>query len=370
MVNDVDVRRGGPVGLVDGPVQHRRRQPRGHPAQHRRAQERHQHAGRGARRGRRHPSGRGRHQLAARTACARSTRTCGRTGRACGTSTRRMDADPGRQRAVGRRPDRRTSPAATVLRGSYPWPLIPSVGANPNDQPDVDTPLASRILDPAPCGYFIPQAEYTAPRIGPRPGDFGTGRASAWRSTASRSSRSRRRVRAAQAAAARPDRADPRLGGGAADDRDRPAPLLLPRVTRVGGTVPATLSLTLGAPATFGAFTPGVARTTPRATTANVISTAGDATLSRADPSANARATWSTAGSRCRSRSRSRPTRAPSPRSRRSRRGLQRTGLQRLGDDRLQAVHRRQRRAAHRDLLEDADVHAVDDEPVGLSAGG
>ena len=29
----------------------------------------------------------------------------------------------------------------------------------------------------------------------------------------------------------------------------------------VGGTVPATLSLTLGAPATFGAFTPGVART-------------------------------------------------------------------------------------------------------------
>ena len=32
----VDVRRRGPVGLVDGPVQHRRRQPRGHPAQHRR----------------------------------------------------------------------------------------------------------------------------------------------------------------------------------------------------------------------------------------------------------------------------------------------------------------------------------------------
>src|SRR3954451_24097096 len=43
----------------------------------------------------------------------------------------------------------------TVLRGSYVWPLVPSVGANPNDQPDVDTPLASRILDPAPCGYYI-----------------------------------------------------------------------------------------------------------------------------------------------------------------------------------------------------------------------
>ena len=27
-----------------------------------------------------------------------------------------------------------------------------------------------------------------------------------------------------------------------------------------GGTVPATLSLTLGTPATFGAFTPGVAK--------------------------------------------------------------------------------------------------------------
>ena len=28
----------------------------------------------------------------------------------------------------------------------------------------------------------------------------------------------------------------------------------------VGGTVPATLALTLGTPATFGAFTPGVAK--------------------------------------------------------------------------------------------------------------
>jgi len=54
------------------------------------------------------------------------------------------------------------------------------------------------------------------------------------------------------------------------------------------GTVPATLSLSLGAPATFGAFTPGVARTYTAQTTANVISTAGDATLSVADPSATA----------------------------------------------------------------------------------
>ena len=48
----------------------------------------------------------------------------------------------------------------------------------------------------------------------------------------------------------------------------------------VGGTVPATLSLTLGAPATFGAFVPGVENDYTAATTANVISTAGDAALS------------------------------------------------------------------------------------------
>ena len=37
-----------------------------------------------------------------------------------------------------------------------------------------------------------------------------------------------------------------------------------------GGTVPATLALTLGAPATFGAFTPGVAREYTASTTATV----------------------------------------------------------------------------------------------------
>ena len=50
-------------------------------------------------------------------------------------------------------------------------------------------------------------------------------------------------------------------------------------------TVPATLSMTLGTPATFGAFTPGVARDYNASTTANVISTAGNATLSVSDPS-------------------------------------------------------------------------------------
>jgi amidase len=52
----------------------------------------------------------------------------------------------------------------------------------------------------------------------------------------------------------------------------------------VGGTVPATLALTLGAPASFGAFTPGVTREYTASTTANVISTALDATLTVSDP--------------------------------------------------------------------------------------
>jgi hypothetical protein len=52
----------------------------------------------------------------------------------------------------------------------------------------------------------------------------------------------------------------------------------------VSGTVPATLSLTLGAPASFGTFTPGVAKTYDASTTADVVSTAGDATLSWSGP--------------------------------------------------------------------------------------
>ena len=56
----------------------------------------------------------------------------------------------------------------------------------------------------------------------------------------------------------------------------------------VGGTVPPTLSLTLGPAASFGPFTPGVGKTYLASTTAGVISTAGDATLSVADPSPTA----------------------------------------------------------------------------------
>jgi hypothetical protein len=52
----------------------------------------------------------------------------------------------------------------------------------------------------------------------------------------------------------------------------------------VSGTVPPTLSLILGAPATFGAFTPGVAHDYTATSTATILSTAGDATLTVSDP--------------------------------------------------------------------------------------
>ena len=60
------------------------------------------------------------------------------------------------------------------------------------------------------------------------------------------------------------------------------------QTSTAGGTVPATLSLSLGTPASFGLFTPGLAKTYSAGTTANVISTAGDAALSVADASSTA----------------------------------------------------------------------------------
>src|SRR3954454_8842498 len=56
-------------------------------------------------------------------------------------------------------------------------------------------------------------------------------------------------------------------------------------VGNTSGTVPATLSLTLGTSAAFGAFTPGLAKDYAASMAANVISTAGDAVLSVADNS-------------------------------------------------------------------------------------
>ncbi|WP_157591979.1 M14 family zinc carboxypeptidase [Solirubrobacter soli] len=52
----------------------------------------------------------------------------------------------------------------------------------------------------------------------------------------------------------------------------------------VGGSVPSTLALTLGAPASFGAFTPGIAKEYDAGATATTTSTAGNALLTVADP--------------------------------------------------------------------------------------
>jgi hypothetical protein len=99
-----------------------------------------------------------------------------------------------------------------------------------------------------------------------------------------------------------PERLDPLLPvrwndrdgarAAAADDRACHA-----RVKResVGGTVPATLSLTMGAPASFGAFVPGVAREYTASTTAGVISSAADAALSVSEPGHLANGTFTLA---------------------------------------------------------------------------
>lgn len=61
-------------------------------------------------------------------------------------------------------------------------------------------------------------------------------------------------------------------------------PGLVQATGTAGGTVPATLALSIGAPARFDVFVPGVARSYTATTTATVTSTAGDATLRISDP--------------------------------------------------------------------------------------
>jgi glucose/arabinose dehydrogenase len=64
---------------------------------------------------------------------------------------------------------------------------------------------------------------------------------------------------------------------------DVPAPTIVPSTVTLD--VPKTLGLTIGAPATFGGFTPGVTNVYAASTTANVISTMPDAMLSVIDMS-------------------------------------------------------------------------------------
>jgi hypothetical protein len=67
---------------------------------------------------------------------------------------------------------------------------------------------------------------------------------------------------------------------------DVAAPLFTNVSQDVGATVPMVLSLTLGAPATFGTFTPSIVRDYTASTTATALATSGDALLTVADPAA------------------------------------------------------------------------------------
>ena len=125
----------------------------------------------------------------------------------------------------------------------------------------------------------------------------------------------------------------------------------------VGGTVPATLALTLGAPARVRRVHAGRrARSTSATTTATVVSTAGDATLTVADPATTntgklvngAFALPQPLQVHARELGAFAPvggSAAPDDAA-----DLLRAGLQRRVDDRVQAVDRRQRAAAHGDL--------------------
>ena len=136
----------------------------------------------------------------------------------------------------------------------------------------------------------------------------------------------------------------------------------------VGGSVPATLALTMGAPASFGPFTPGLGKDYFATTSANVISTAGDATLASPTRARPPPAIWSTARSRSRRPAGLGRDRGHVCERRRLVRAdhaedLERPGLQRPRLHQLQADDRVQRRAAHGHVREDTDLHALTTTP-------
>ena len=142
----------------------------------------------------------------------------------------------------------------------------------------------------------------------------------------------------------------------------------------VGGTVPATLSLTLGAPASFGAFTPGIGKDYSAQTSANVISTAGDATLTRGRSRRAPRpGTWSTARSRCRRRCKAGGGGTAADVGGSSAPTVLKTWANPVSNDPVTIAFFQHIDAT--DALrtgaysQDADVHAVDDDAVSRSGG-
>ena len=128
---------------------------------------------------------------------------------------------------------------------------------------------------------------------------------------------------------------------------------------RWAAPVPATLSLSLGTPASFGPIVPGVANTYSASTTARIVSTAGDAALNVTDPSANAPGHLVNGAF-----SLPQPLQVagtPLPSVVKTWSGP--TSNESVTVD-FTAVDRRERRVAHRHVQQDADVHPVDHEPV------
>ena len=128
----------------------------------------------------------------------------------------------------------------------------------------------------------------------------------------------------------------------------------------VGGTVPATLSLTLGTPATFGAFTPGITRTYTASMTANVISTAGDAALTVSDPSSTA--TGHLVNGLF---SLPQPLKAGGQNLPATVKTLQRSGVQRRRRGPVQPADQLDGRAPHGFLQQEPDLHAEHHSALG-----
>ena len=121
--------------------------------------------------------------------------------------------------------------------------------------------------------------------------------------------------------------------------------------TTAGGTVAPTLALTLTGHGDFGTFLPGVAKTYTAQIGANVISTAGDATLTVSGDQHLKNGAFQLA----------QPLGVDDHAER-----VQRPDHQRHVDDHVHAADRRDRGAAHRHVRHSADVHAGDHQPLGL----
>ena len=150
------------------------------------------------------------------------------------------------------------------------------------------------------------------------------------------------------------------------------------RQSTPGGTVPATLSLSLRhAAPTFGAFTPGVARDVQREHDRERDLDRGQRALSVADPSSTntgklVNGTFTLANALTASATSAggdRPAAAAVGGSAAPTTLLTYSGpiIERRGDAEVRAEDRRERGAPQGHLQQDADVHAQHDRPVGTT---